>query len=132
VWSVAVEVTAEGLARFFEVVLPHMNEVQRLVVAGAASEMFGWGGKTAVASASGMSRNMVIQAESEIAAGVVPSERLRAVGGGDKPLIDKQPGLLAALDETRPPGHAREPDVAVAVDGEVFDASGRRACRSWL
>ena len=104
--------TSEGLARFFEVVLPHMNEVQRRVVAGAAAEMFGRGGKSAVATASGMSRNTVIKAEAEVVAGIVPSERLRAVGGGDKPLIDKQPGLLEALDglvhpETRgnPIGH---------------------------
>ena len=47
------EVTDEGLARFFEVVQPHMNEVQRRVVAGAAAEMLGRGGKTAVANASG-------------------------------------------------------------------------------
>src|SRR4029450_1921532 len=32
-------------------------------------------------------------------AGTEPSARLRAPGGGDKPLIDKQPGLLEALDE---------------------------------
>ena len=61
--------TTEGLARFFDVVLPHMNEVQRRVVAGAASEMLGRGGKTAVATASGMSRNTVIKAEAEVAAG---------------------------------------------------------------
>ena len=47
------EVTEEGLARFFEVVLPHMNEVQRRVVAGAAAEMLGRGGKTAVAERRG-------------------------------------------------------------------------------
>jgi hypothetical protein len=94
-----VEVTPEALARFFDVVLGHMNEVQRRVVAGAASEMLGRGGKTAVAAASGMSRNTVIKAEAEIAAGVEPSARLRAAGGGDRPLTDKQPGLLAALDE---------------------------------
>ena len=76
-----------------------MNEVQRRVVAGAASEMLGRGGKTAVATAAGMSRNTVIKAESEVVAGIEPSDRLRAAGGGDKPLIDKQPGLLAALDE---------------------------------
>jgi hypothetical protein len=93
-----VEVTPDGLARFFEVVLPHMNEVQRRVVAGAAAEMFGRGGKSAVAVASGMSRNTVIKAAAEVAAGIVPSERLRAEGGGDKPLIDKQPGLLESLD----------------------------------
>lgn len=93
------KVTPEALARFFDVVLPHMNEVQRRVVAGAASEMLGRGGKTAVAAASGMSRNTVIKAETEVAAGMEPSARLRAPGGGDKLLIDKQPGLLKALDE---------------------------------
>ena len=92
------EVTPDGLARLFEVVLPHMNEVQRRVVAGAAAEMFGRGGKSAVAVASGMSRNTVIKAAAEVVAGIVPSERLRAEGGGDKPLIDKQPGLLESLD----------------------------------
>src|SRR5438874_193726 len=76
-----------------------MNEVQRRVVAGAASKMFGRGGKTAVAAASGMSRNTVIKAEGEVAGGIEPSVRLRAPGGGDKPLTDKQPGLLEALDE---------------------------------
>jgi hypothetical protein len=94
-----VEVTDEGLARFFEAVLPHMNEVQRRVVAGAMAEVLGHGGKTVVAAASGMSRNTVIKAEREIRAGIEPTGRLRAVGGGDKPLVDKQPGLLEALDE---------------------------------
>lgn len=93
------EVTPEALARFFEVVLPHMNERQRRVVAGATAEMLGRGGKTAVASASGMSRNTVIKAQGEVATGLEPSTQLRAPGGGDKPLVDKQPGLLEALDE---------------------------------
>ena len=93
------ELTPEALARFFGVVLPHLNELQRRVVAGAAAEMLGRGGKTAVATASGMSRNTVIKAEAEVAAGIEPSARLRAPGGGDKPLIDKQPGLLETLDE---------------------------------
>src|SRR5205807_960760 len=76
-----------------------MNEVQRRVVAGAASEMLGRGGKSAVAAASGMSRNTVIKAEREVGAGIEPADRLRARGGGDKPLVDKQPGLLEALDD---------------------------------
>src|SRR4249920_269428 len=76
-----------------------MNEVQRRVVAGAASEMLGRGGKTAVAAASGMSRNTVSKAVGAAAAGIEPSARLRAPGGGDKPLIDEQPGPLEALDE---------------------------------
>jgi hypothetical protein len=94
-----VEVTEEGLARFFDVVKPHLNEVQRRVVAGGMSEMIGRGGKTIVATASGMSRNTVIKAEGEVKAGIEPSTRLRAPGGGDKSLLDTQPGLLGALDE---------------------------------
>ena len=74
-----------------------MNEVQRRVVAGAAAVMVG--NKSAVAEASGMSRNTVIKAQGEVEAGIEPSGRLRPVGGGDKPAEVKQPGLLEALDE---------------------------------
>ena len=59
----------------------------------------GRGGKTRVAVASGMSRNTVIKAQGEVEAGVEPSERLRAPGGGDRPAIVKQPGLWEALDD---------------------------------
>src|SRR5487761_2114518 len=78
---------------------PHLNELQRRVVAGAVSEGLGRGGKSAVAVASGMSRNTVIKAEREVASGIAPSERQRAVGGGDIKAEEKQPGLLEALDE---------------------------------
>ena len=93
------EITEEGLVRYFEVVMPHMNELQRRVVAGATSELLGRGGKSAVALASGMSRTTVTKAEGEIAEGIEPSTRLRSVGGGDKQKIDKLPGLLTTLDE---------------------------------
>jgi hypothetical protein len=46
-----------------------------------------------------MSRNTVAKAENEVAAGIEPSSRLRAPGGGEWLLSDKQPGLLEALDE---------------------------------
>jgi hypothetical protein len=94
-----VEVSRDELARFFEVVLPHLNEVQRRVVAGAMAEALGHGGKTAVAESSGMSRNTVIKAEREVSEGIEPSGRQRALGGGDIKSEVKQPGLLEALDE---------------------------------
>jgi transposase len=94
-----VEITDDGLVRYFEVVMPHMNELQRRVVAGATSELLGRGGKSAVALASGLSRTTVTKAEGEVAEGLEPSARLRAVGGGDKQKIDKLPGLLETLDE---------------------------------
>jgi transposase len=94
-----VEVTTEELVWYFETVLPHVNERQRRVIVGATASLLGRGGKTMVAEAAGMSRNTVIRATSEVEEGVEVSDRQRVVGGGDKPAIDKQPGLLVALDE---------------------------------
>jgi len=94
-----VEVSRDELARFFATVMPHLNEVQRRVVAGAMAVGLGRGGKTAVAEATGMSRNTVIKAAGEVEAGIAPSDRQRAPGGGDIKVEVKQPGLLEALDE---------------------------------
>jgi transposase len=94
-----VDASRVELERIFSTVLPHLNEVQRRVVTGAIARELGRGGKTAVAETSGMSRNTVAKAVAEVEAGIEPSERLRAPGAGDKPAIDKQPGLLEALDE---------------------------------
>ena len=79
--------------------MPHLNEVQRRVVAGAMADGLGRGGKTAVAEAAQMSRNTVIKAAGEVEAGIEPSDRQRAPGGGDIKAEVKQPGLLEALDE---------------------------------
>ncbi len=118
-----------------------MNELQRRVVGGAAAELLGRGGKSAVAVASGMSRNTVIKAQAEIEAGIEPSERLRAPGGGDKLLIDKQPGLLEALDELVHPSTRGNPmsllrwtsksstNLAAELVGEGFDVSSRTVLR---
>jgi transposase len=94
-----VEVSRDELARFFTTVMPHMNEVQRRVVAGAMAVGLGRGGKTAVAEAAQMSRNTVIKAAGEVESGIEPSDRQRAPGGGDVKAEVKQPGLLEALDE---------------------------------
>ena len=118
-----------------------MNEVQRRVVAGATAELLGRGGKSAVAEASGMSRNTVIKAEREVVAGIEPSERLRAPGGGDKSLIDTQPGVLQALDELVDPETRGNPmsrlrwtsksstKLADELVGQGFEISGRSVLR---
>ena len=93
------ELSSDGLAGFFETVIPVLNERQRRVVAGAMAEALGRGGQARVVEASSMSSSTIAKAVAEVRAGVVPSDRQRATGGGDKPAIDKQPGLLVALDE---------------------------------
>jgi hypothetical protein len=70
-----VEAAVEELGEFFETVMPHLGV------------------------ASGLSRNTVIKAQAEVEAGIEPSQRQRPIGGGDRPAIEKQPGLLETLDE---------------------------------
>jgi hypothetical protein len=94
-----VELSPEGLAGFFETVLVHLNEKQRRVVAGAMVVALGRGGQARVVEASGMSSSTVNTATQQVRNGVDPSERQREEGGGDRPAIEKQPGLLEALDE---------------------------------
>lgn len=92
------EVAPEGLARFFESVLPSLDERQRRLVAGATARMLGRGNVTVVASAAGMSRNTVIGGIGDLDSGPLPPGRVRAPGAGRKHLVESQPGLLAALD----------------------------------
>ena len=93
------DVTQDAMRGFFESVLPHLDERQRRLVVGAAAVMVGRGGRTRVAELSGLSRPTVAKGAAEIEAGAEVTDRLRAPGAGDKPAIDKQPGLLEALDE---------------------------------
>jgi hypothetical protein len=62
----------------------------------------------------GMSRNTVIKAKAEVAAGIKPPFRLRALGG--KPSTDRQLGLLETLDELLHP----------AAKGSSADRAGSR------
>ncbi len=50
------QASPEELIQFFSTVMPHMNEVQRRVVAEAMARALGRRGKPAVAETSGLSR----------------------------------------------------------------------------
>lgn len=101
--------TAEELKRYFETVLPHLNEAQRRLVTGGVARALGRGGKSRVAEAASMSRNTVARGETEFESGAEPTNRIRAVGGGDRPAIDKQPGLLEALNQLIEPTTSGDP-----------------------
>lgn len=83
------ELPEAGLRSFFETVMPHLNERQRRVVCGAMAEALGRGGQTRVVETAGISTSTMSKAVREVRAGIEPSDRQRAVGGGDKPAIDK-------------------------------------------
>jgi hypothetical protein len=105
-----VEVTEGELTEFFSVVMPLLDERQRRVTAGAAAAMLGWGGVSAVARATSMSRNTVQNGARAVASGgAVPTTRVRSEGGGRKRLIDKDPNLLLELDDLVSPEARGDP-----------------------
>jgi transposase len=94
-----VDITDEALTGYFEAVLPHLDERQRRLSVGAMAVMIGRGGRTKVANLTGMSRSTVTRGANEIENGVEVTDRVRAEGAGDKPAIEKQPGLWEAIDK---------------------------------
>ena len=85
------------IARRWELLSPHLNERQCRLWAGVEARSFGWGGITAVARATGMSRNTVQDGVAEVDAGPEETARVRQPGAGRKKLIDLDTGLLLAL-----------------------------------
>jgi transposase len=102
-------VSDEGLAAMLTTVMPHLDERQRRIMAGAAARALGRGGIVAVAEATGMSRSTVQKAVAEIDAGVEVSQRVRPPGAGRPRVEDAQPGLLLALDDLVEPESRGDP-----------------------
>ncbi|NHZ67123.1 ISAzo13 family transposase [Massilia genomosp. 1] len=82
-----------------------LDEAALRIWAATEARSLGRGGVSAVAKAIGMSRTTIHAGIAEIAAGAPTTSttngkyiRVRAAGGGRKRLVDKDNGLLAALD----------------------------------
>src|SRR5664280_3409592 len=122
---------AESLARRFEVLRPHLSELQRRLWLGAEAAELGAGGVAVVALAAGVAPDTVRRGRAEAqgldAASVVRSRR---PGGGRKRAEVHDHDLVAALEAlidpvTRGgPGDPGGPDVAVAVDEQVDSDPG--------
>ena len=103
------EIAEEVMAGRLAVVLPHLDERQRRMLAGAEARALGRGGIALVARATGMSRSTVQKGAAEVDAGVPVSSRVRRLGAGRKQLIDHDPGLLRALDDLVEPTAGGDP-----------------------
>ena len=108
------ELTDEALTGFFGAVLPVLGERERRVVMGGLAVALGRGGQARVVASSGMNestvRRSMREARGEVAVAGVGRQRQR--GGGAKSVIDRQPGLLSALDDLVWPdarGHPMSP-----------------------
>jgi hypothetical protein len=87
--------TAELLAAKYRDLLPHLDERQRRLVAGADARMLGHGGIRVVARAAGMREGTVSDGVREL--DEAPLGRARREGGGRKRAAELDPGLVPAL-----------------------------------
>jgi hypothetical protein len=92
------------LRRKFDLLLPLMNERMRRTWAAAEAMEIGWGGVSAVVSATGLSHNTIDLGVRELKQGVppdlleIPCGRVRRVGGGRKPVTQHDASLLRDLE----------------------------------
>jgi hypothetical protein len=97
------------LARKLAAILPHLNEKQRRLMLGAEARALGRGGVTRVAQASGVSRPTIQKGMRELDGPSTDAKRVRKPGGGRKRARDRDPGLVAALEELVDPDTRGDP-----------------------
>jgi hypothetical protein len=99
---------ARSLAHKFEVLARVLDERTRRLVAAAEAEAHGFGGVTAVAQASGLSRGTVIRgiAELKIAPEAARGQRIRRKGAGRKRAVDRDATLKRDLEALVEPVNA--------------------------
>src|SRR5216684_2015531 len=103
---------AEGLARKFDVLARVLDERTRRLVAAAEAESLGFGGVTAVAQASGLSRGAVIRGMAELKVAPKPArgQRIRRRGAGRKRTIDQDATLKRDLESLVEPVTRGDPE----------------------
>jgi hypothetical protein len=105
----------DRLRRKFDLLQPLMNERMRRNWAAAEAMEIGWGGVSAVVSATGLSHNTIDLGIRELEGGVsldppeVPPSRVRRVGGGRKPVTQDDASLLPDLESLVDPATRGDP-----------------------
>ncbi len=98
-----------GVASRYTALVPHLNERQRRLWAGAEARALGRGGVSLVARATGVSRQTLHNALKELDSPPLTGGRVRRAGGGRKRLRERDPELEAALDALVDPDTRGDP-----------------------
>jgi transposase len=98
----------------FEALAPHLNERARRLFAASEARAAGRGGIAAVAAVTGVARSTIGRglAELRVEEGAW-SRRIRRPGGGRKPKLETEPGLLDALAELVQSAIRGDPEAAL-------------------
>src|SRR5215472_8663426 len=105
------------IRRKLDLMSPVLDERSRRRWAATEARELGWGGISAVAAATGLSRDTIraglaVLRHERARPPALPDGRLRRPGGGRKPLTEADPGLTRALDRLVDPatrGHPESP-----------------------
>ena len=94
----------------FTALSPHLNERERRLFAATEAAAAGYGGIAAVSAATGIAVSTIGRGLKDLAeaSGLVPG-RVRRAGGGRKPLVVSNPGLLRELMALVEPGERGDP-----------------------
>lgn len=102
------------IRRKYRALEPELDERRRRQWAAAEARALGWGGVSAVAEATGLSRTTIVAGSKELA---LPTKqraaeamRVRRPGGGRRPLVETDPELLAALEALIEPMTRGDPE----------------------
>jgi hypothetical protein len=99
----------------FQALSPLLNERARRMFVASEAHSVGRGGVTAVSNATGVARSTINRGLVELRAGEPgpPPSRIRRPGGGRKPKIETEPGLLEALGTLVQPATRGDPEAAL-------------------
>ena len=110
----------ESLARRYEVLRPHLNELQRRLWLGAEAAPHGADGVLVVARATGVAADTVRRGRGEAQDSSSPGPgRSRKPGGGRKRAEVHDDDLVAALEALIDPATRGDPMTALRVDEQV-------------
>jgi hypothetical protein len=94
----------------FSALSPHLNERERRLLAATEATAAGYGGIAAVSQATGIAASTIGRGLKELAGGAAAVlDRVRRTGGGRKPLMVTDPGLLTDLLALVEPGERGDP-----------------------
>jgi hypothetical protein len=98
----------------FDALAPVLDERARRLFAASEARAAGHGGVVAVSRATGIARSTIDRGLADLRAGVEQlGGRVRRAGGGGKPAITTQPGLLATLNELVQSSVRGDPEAAL-------------------